>query len=115
MALAVCLRFDARTDDAIRSLWQRLEDEGVPTLLTHTHGRHVPHLSYAVLRTFDVDKVMDAMDLLPDEGPMTLHFDALGMFRRSRSWLVPAVTSDIAARQERVVEAVREADARPGD
>jgi hypothetical protein len=37
---------------------------------------------------------------------MTLHFDALGMFRRSRTWLVPAVTSDIAARQERVVEAV---------
>jgi 2'-5' RNA ligase len=49
---------------------------------------------------------MEAMDLLPDEGTMTLHFDALGMFRRSRSWLVPAVTSDIAARQERVVQAV---------
>ncbi len=106
MALAVCLLFDSRTDDAIRGLWRRLEDAGVPTLLSHTHGRHVPHLSYAVLRTFDVDKVMDAMDLLPDEGPMTLHFDALGMFRRSRSWLVPAVTSDIAARQERVVQAV---------
>jgi 2'-5' RNA ligase len=106
MALAVCLLFDSRTDDAIRALWRRLEDVGVPTLLTHTHRRHVPHLSYAVLRTFDVDKVMDAMDLLPDEGPMALHFDALGMFRRSRSWLVPAVTSDIAARQERVVQAV---------
>ena len=59
-----------------------------------------------MLRSFDLDKVTDAMDLLPDEGPMTLHFDALGMFRRSRSWLVPAGTSDIAARQERVVQAV---------
>ncbi|HET6625764.1 MAG TPA: 2'-5' RNA ligase family protein [Nocardioidaceae bacterium] len=106
MALAVCLLFDARTDAAVRSLWQRLEDAGVPTLLSHTHGKHVPHLSYAVLRSFDVDAVREAMDLLPDEGPMTLHFDALGMFRRSRSWLVPAVTSDIAARQERVVQAV---------
>jgi hypothetical protein len=28
------------------------------------------------------------------------------MFRRSRTWLVPSVTSDIARRQERVVEAV---------
>lgn len=37
---------------------------------------------------------------------MTLHFDAIGMFRRGRCWLVPAVTSDIAARQERVVQAV---------
>lgn len=106
MALAVCLLFDARTDEAIRALWRRLEQHGVPTLLSHTHGRHVPHLSYAVLRSFDVDKVAEAMDLLPDEGPMRLHLDALGMFRRSRCWLVPAVTSDIAARQERVVEAV---------
>ncbi|MBY9076094.1 2'-5' RNA ligase family protein [Nocardioides sp. WL0053] len=106
MALAVCLMFDARGDHAVRQLWQHLEDVGVPTLLSHTHGRHVPHLSYAVLRTYDLEKVVDTLGLLPDEGPMTLHFDALGMFRRSRTWLVPAVTSDIAARQERVVQAV---------
>lgn len=106
MALAVCLLFDSRTELALRRLWQRLEDDGVPTLLSHTHGRHVPHLSYAVLRSFDFDKVSEAVELLPGAGPMTLHFDAIGMFRRSRTWLVPAVTSDIARRQERVVAAV---------
>lgn len=106
MALAVCLLFDAYSDVTIRRLWQRLEDEGVPTLLSHTHGRHVPHVSYAVLRSYDRTLVSDALDLLPDEGPMTLHFDAIGMFRRSRTWLVPAVTADIARRQERVVEAL---------
>jgi hypothetical protein len=106
MALAVCLLFDAHSELVLRRLWQRLEADGVPTLLSHTHGRHVPHLSYAVLRSFDTAKVADALDLLPDEGPMTLHFDAIGMFRRSRTWLVPSVTSDIARRQERVVEAV---------
>jgi 2'-5' RNA ligase len=106
MALAVCLLFDARTDHAMRQLWQRLEDEGIGSLGSHTHGHHLPHLSYAVLRTYDLDKVSDAVDLLPDEGPMTLHFDAIGMFRRGRCWLVPAVTSDIATRQERVVQAV---------
>ena len=106
MALAVCLLFDAHSDHTIRRLWRRLENDGVPTLLTHTHGHHVPHVSYAVLRSFDLGKVADALDLLPDEGPMTLHFDAIGMFRRSRTWLVPSVTADIARRQERVVEAV---------
>jgi hypothetical protein len=106
MALAVCLLFDAHSEQVLRRLWQRLEADGVPTLLSHTHGLHVPHLSYAVLRSFDTAKVADALDLLPDEGPMTLHFDAIGMFRRSRTWLVPSVTSDIARRQERVVEAV---------
>jgi 2'-5' RNA ligase len=106
MALAVCLLFDAHSEHTIRRLWQRLEDAGVPTLLSHTHGAHVPHLSYAVLRTYDIDKVADALALLPDEGPMPLHFDAIGMFRRSRTWLVPSLTSDMARRQERVVEAV---------
>lgn len=107
MALAVCLLFDSRTEHAFRSLWSRLEEAGVPTLLSHTHERHVPHLSYAVLRDWDLDHVRKAVDALPDAGPTSFHFDALGLFRRGRSWLVPAVTSDIARRQERVVEAVQ--------
>jgi 2'-5' RNA ligase len=106
MALAVCLLFDSRSEHTLRRLWQRLEEAGVPTLLSHTHGAHVPHLSYAVLRSFDLDKVADALRLLPDEGPLRLHFDAIGMFRRSRTWLVPAVTPDLPRRQQRVVEAV---------
>lgn len=107
MALAVCLLFDAHGEAAIRRLWRRLEDEGVPTLLTHTHGLHVPHLSYAVLRSYDVDKVADALGQLPAAAPVTLHLDAFGMFRRSRTWLVPSLTSELARRQERVVEAVQ--------
>lgn len=106
MALAVCLLLDEPAAQVVRRLWQRLEAEGVPTLLTHTHGRHVPHLSYAVLRTYDLQQVAAALGRLPDGEPILLHFDALGMFRRSRTWLVPAVTADIAARQQRVVEAV---------
>ena len=106
MALAVCLLFDAAADRAIRKVWRRLEDAGVPTLLSHTHRRHLPHLSYAVLRKFDVDAVLDAVDHLPQGRPVTLHFDALGMFRRSRCWLVPAVSTDLVTRQERVVDAV---------
>ena len=101
MALAVCLLFDARTDRALRHLWERLEDAGVPTLLSHTHGRHVPHLSYAVLRQFEVNAVQAAVAALPDDGPVPLHFDALGLFRRSRAWLVPGVTASVLERQER--------------
>ena len=42
---------------------------GVPrvaTLLTHTHGRHHPHLSYAVLRDGDPDSVRTALSPLAD-------------------------------------------------
>lgn len=106
MALAVCLLLDARTDRAVRQLWNRLEDAGIATLRSHTHGRHVPHVSYAVLRSWDLDKVQEAVSALPDRGPVELHFDALGMFRRSRSWLVPAVPADLVPRQQQVAEAV---------
>jgi hypothetical protein len=36
---------------------------------------------------------------------MRLHFDALGTFRRSRCWLSPAITLDLAGRQQAVVSA----------
>jgi 2'-5' RNA ligase len=105
MALAVCLLLDDRAETAIRELWRRLEDAGVPSMLTHTHGHHVPHLTYAMLRSYDLGAVTESLSTLPDRSPMPLHFDALGVFRRTRCWLAPALTSDLAERQAAVVEA----------
>ena len=109
MALAVCLLLDRPGELAIRRLWDRLEEDGIATLRSHTHRRHVPHLSYAVLRTWDIDQVLAAVLALPDEGPVSLHLDALGLFRRGRTWLGPAVTACLASRQQRVVRAVEPA------
>lgn len=106
MALAACLLFDRQTERSLRGLWDRLEDLGVPTLRSHTHGRHVPHVSYAVVRDGDVDAIHRAVSALPDGGAIGLRFDGLGLFRRGRSWLVPAVASDLASRQQLVVTAV---------
>lgn len=106
MALAVCLLLDDRSATAVRGLWRRLEAGGTPTLLSHTHGRHVPHLSYAALRTYDLEAVADALTALPPGDPMPLHFDALGTFRRSRCWLAPAVTASLVDRQQRVFSAI---------
>ena len=106
MALSVCLLPDAASDLLVRTLWRRLEAVGITTLLRHTHGRHVPHLTFASLRRYDLDEVSQALGPFPDAGPTTLPFDALGMFRRSRCWLVPAASGDLVARQERVVDAV---------
>ena len=92
IALAVCLLLDDRADTAVRGLWQRLEAAGVPTLLSHTHGRHLAHLTYASLRSYDLDAVTSALTALPESEPLTLHLDGFGTFRRSRCWLAPAVT-----------------------
>jgi hypothetical protein len=105
VALAVCLLFDPVTDRAIRQLWTRLEEEGIPTLLTHTHRRHVPHLSYAVFRTFDVEAVLKAVkDLAPGQ-PVSLRFDAVGLFRRRRAALIASSTAALLERHRAVVEA----------
>ncbi len=106
MALAVCLLLDPETDATLRRLWARLEQVGVGTLLTHTHRHHVPHVSYAVLREYDVGAVREAVAALPPGGPVPLHFDAIGLFRRGRACLVPAVTADVMARHAGVVDAV---------
>jgi hypothetical protein len=105
MALAVCLLLDKRADAAVRRLWDRLEAQGIATLATHTHGRHVPHLSYASLRSFDLAAVTRTMSALPEGGPLPLHLDAFGTFRRSRCWLAPATSRDLVVRQAAVVQA----------
>ena len=106
MALAVCLLFDRRSERAVRALWDRVEQQGVPSLRSHTHGRHVPHLSYAVLRQWDEAAVTDALAALDGGEPVEVSFDGVGLFRRGRTWLLAGVSADFVARQQRVVEAV---------
>jgi 2'-5' RNA ligase len=111
VAFGVCLLFDGRTDRAFRKLWDRLEERGVPTLRSHTHGLHHPHLSYAVLLEWELARVQQALAELPDRGPFEVTFDALAAFRRGRVCLVPAVPADFVERQQAVVGAVRSAGA----
>ena len=106
MALAVCLLLDPTADRAVRRLWDRVEAAGVPSMASHTHGHHLPHLSYAVLRRGDPEKVCRVVASLPTGPTVTLGFDALGTFRRGRVWLAPAVTSDVLRRQEQVATAL---------
>jgi hypothetical protein len=78
----------------------------VPRLRSHTHGRHVPHVSYAVLRTWDQAAVTAAVSSLSDGDPVALSFDGVGLLRRGRAWVLAGVTSEFVARQERVASAV---------
>lgn len=107
MTLAVCLTLDRTAERAVLGLWQRLEEAGVSTLLSHTHGHHVPHLTLASLRSWDLDTVHRDLSLLPAPAPQVVWFDALGIFRRSRCWLVPAPTSELLDRQATVYETAR--------
>lgn len=106
MALALCLLFDTEGDRTIRRLWQNLAAHGVRTPLTHTHGRHRPHLSIAVLRSWDLDAVRDALVRLPAGEPVPLHFQGVLAFPRGRISLATAVGADVARRQEAAAQAL---------
>ncbi len=106
MALAVCLLFDKRSDRLLRDLWDRLEREGISTLAHHTHGRHHPHLSYAVLRAWDLEGVQAALDDVPDGRPLEIGLHGMLVFPRGRAALAPAVTGDVVRRQCHVVDAL---------
>jgi hypothetical protein len=105
VALAVCLLFDRKSERAVRALWDRVEEQGVGSLRSHTHGKHVPHVSYAVLRRWDHAAVTDALAGLHGD-PVEVSFDGVGLFRRGRTWLLAGVSADFVARQQRVVEVV---------
>jgi 2'-5' RNA ligase len=114
VALSVCLLLDERADRAVRALWLRLEDAGVGSLLSHTHGRHRPHLTLTSLLAATSGTLPDLLDgLAPcrDADALTLRFDALGMFRRSRCWLVPEASRSLLDRQEQVAAIAATTDA----
>lgn len=109
MALAVCLLFDRRSDVLLREMWARLEQAGVATLQSHTHGHHHPHLSYAVLREWDLDRIRASITDLPDRGAFDLTVHGTLSFPRGRAALAPSLPPDIAARQQQVAQAVVDA------
>lgn len=111
MALAICLLFDPPSDRVVRDLWSRLETAGVHTMATHTHGHHHPHLSYAVLRSWDLSRVQATLAGLADAGPFTMSFHGTLAFPRGRAALAPAISADLARRQQQVVSAVVETGA----
>ena len=110
MALAVCLLFDRRGDLLLRELWARLEEAGIRTLQTHTHGHHHPHLSYAVLLEWELDRVRAALEELPDGGPFEIGFHGTVTFPRGRAALAPSLPAEAALRQQRVTDALAGTD-----
>ena len=70
-------------------------------------GRHQPHLTLASLLEFDLEAVRAAVADLPEQTPLPVRIEGLGMFRRSRCWLAPVASETLLALQCETAEAVR--------
>jgi 2'-5' RNA ligase len=102
VALAVCALFDRGGERLILGLWARLEDAGIASMASHTHGHHHPHLSYAVLLESELDGVRDALGRLPDGRPFPANVQGAVVFPRGRVALAVAVPAQVTLRQNRV-------------
>ncbi len=110
MALGVVLLLDSRTNEALVSLWHRLESLGIPTLASQTHRRHVPHVTYSLFEPdVEIEALLGAVATLPDHGPTPLSLQGVGTFPGGIAWLVPGPTASLATRQAAVAAAVRRA------
>jgi 2'-5' RNA ligase len=81
------------------------------TLASHTHGRHHPHLSLAVLRSWDLDTVLATLEPLPAGAPVTISCHGSLVFPRGRVALAPSADAELVRRQERVATALESAGA----
>ena len=61
MAQGIVLLLDSEADAAVRAYWQRLDDAGIPSVRSWTHGRHVPHISLVVAERVKVGAWLDAL------------------------------------------------------
>jgi 2'-5' RNA ligase len=99
MAHSVELFLDREADEAIRSLWQRLERAGVPSLASRTHRRHRPHVTFAMAGSIP-PRTVEALrrDLAPLSLP-NLWLYTLGTFptRENVLWLGTVVDAELLA------------------
>ena len=51
MAQGLAFLFDDDADRAVRTMWSRLDQAGIPSLAVRTHRRHRPHVTFAIAGT----------------------------------------------------------------
>jgi 2'-5' RNA ligase len=82
MAHALELFFDPGSEAKVKSVWDRLEAAGLPSLATRTHRRHRPHVTLVVAERIEAARLQHCRDrLTATHLDVTLHSPAV--FQRS--------------------------------
>jgi hypothetical protein len=97
---------DSTTSRRIRDLWDTLEAAGVPSIATHTHGLHQPHVSLVVAGHLPVNASLEAVMAAPRK-PIRLLIEATGVFPGGFLHLACVANHSLLDEQRRVHELVR--------
>jgi hypothetical protein len=79
MSRGIVLWPDPETSAAVRALWQELTAAGLPSLETHTHRLHQPHVSLVVAEDLDVQAASAAVGVVPAK-PIPCRASVAGFF-----------------------------------
>jgi hypothetical protein len=101
MSRGVVLWPDDRTSSIVWGLWRELEDAGIATLSTESHGRHRPHVSLAVGEDLDHQSALEALVRVP-EGRIPLRIDSVGIFPDGTDVLHVVMSSELQSEYRRV-------------
>lgn len=83
--------FDREADAAVRGLWAKLAEAGLPSLATLTHRRHRPHVSLFVADSLDQADLTGLRAVLADRRP-ALRLSTLATFPGQEGVLFLGVT-----------------------
>jgi hypothetical protein len=74
---------------------------GIPSMATHTHRLHQPHVSLFVAEDLPVDETLAAVGLVPMR-PIPLRIEAVGIFPGGLLYLTPVASSELLEEQSRI-------------
>lgn len=97
---------DSTTSRMIRDLWNAIAAEGVPSMATHTHGRHQPHVSLTVAEHLPVRAALESVAPVPPE-PIRVLIEAAGVFPGAFLFLACVANQQLLDEQRRVHHAIR--------
>ncbi len=101
MSCGIVLWPDEDASYAIKQLWEELSAHGIPTLATHTHRLHRPHVSLSVAESLPVQDALDLAGTVPPDGSGCSR--NLPASSRRGTYSSPAVAGqDLLAEQRRV-------------
>jgi hypothetical protein len=105
MSRGVVLWPDDDTSRVVTNLWALLEAEGVPTLATHTHRQHRPHVSLVVADDLLPSEALDVLESVPLK---TLHLlvSGPGIFPGGILFLACVPNAELLEEQRRVHDLV---------
>jgi len=107
---------DGSTNQVIRALWDGIEAHGVPSMATHSHKLHQPHVSLTVATHIPVRAALEAVQPVP-RAPIRLLVEAAGAFPAEPPsgregtyvvlFLACVANTELISEQRRVYDAIR--------